>query len=156
MWEARERGGRSNSEYVMQYQLDTVTLALQYRRLLTKTHANRKPWIARKSLIARGLSRSKWQARVEARGYRIKSARGACDTMICGSWVRCEDGKVIFSARGGPLIVNNLRWSKGGQLKMPMARGASRQWYPVVRSSLAWFNALRDLCIDTFGIANAS
>ena len=148
VWESRQTV--RDVEYRMQYQLWTASGELRYRRLYNDSQERTKYWDVRKSLNDRNISRERWQARIENRGYRIKRAVGERDTMIAGTWHH-KDRHIHFSAKLGEGLVNQCLWSSGGQLKLPVYRNpGTRRWYPTVIANQHWCKAMRQLCEDTF------
>jgi hypothetical protein len=149
-WEFRQAAGREPQRpYHMQWQLDTQSGMVRYRRLRPGLKAE---WSYR-------VSSSKWRARIERkRGYRIVCSEGDDGCKIVGVSRRflCKNGmeSFYFSLKYGELIINGCRWSPGGQLLLPgewVAALKKRIATVSVRPKSSVFKAMRRLCWDTFG-----
>ena len=149
-WEFWQKAGREpQRSYRMQWQLDTQSGMVRYRRLRRGLKAE---WSYR-------VSSSKWRARIERkRGYRIVCSEGDDGCKIVGVSRRflCKNGMVYFyfNIKYGELIINGCRWSPGGQLLLPgewVAALKKRIATVSVRPKSPVFKAMRRLCWDTFG-----
>jgi hypothetical protein len=144
-WEFRQAAGREPQRpYHMQWQLDTQSGMVRYRRL-------------RRSLKAEWSYRTpgpKWRARIERkRGYRMICSEGDEGCKIVGC-LRPFAGWLYFSIKYGDVIINDCRWSPGGQLLLPgkWSVALRRRMHIVsVRPKSPVFKAMRRLCWDTFG-----
>ena len=149
-WEFWQKAGREpQRSYHMQWQLDTQSGMVRYRRLRRGLKAE---WSYR-------VSSPKWRARIEyKRGYRIICSEGNERCKIVGVSRRflCKNGmeSFYFSLKYGELIINGCRWSPGGQLLLP------GEWVTALKKRIATvsvrpkssvFKAMRRLCWDTFG-----
>ena len=149
-WEFWQKAGREPQRpYHMQWQLDTQSGMVRYRRLRRGLKAE---WSYR-------VSSSKWRARIEYKlGYRIICSEGneLCKIVGVSRRFLCKNGmeSFYFSFKYGELIVNGCRWSPGGQLLLPgewVAALKKRIATVSVRPKSPVFKAMRRLCWDTFG-----
>ena len=149
-WEFRQAAGREPQRlYHMQWQLDTQSGMVRYRRLRRGLKAE---WSYR-------VSSPKWRARIEyKRGYHIICSEGDEGCKIVGVSRRFLRRNGIesfyFSLKYSELIINGCRWSPGGQLLLPgewVAALKKRIATVSVRPKSSVFKAMRRLCWDTFG-----
>jgi hypothetical protein len=152
-WEFRQAAGREPQRtYHMQWQLDTQSGMVRYRRLRQNRNWRKTEWSYR-------TPGPKWRALIERkRGYRMICSEGDEGCKIVGVSRRflCKNGmeSFYFSIKYSELIINGCRWSPRGQLLLP------GEWITALKRRIAIisvrptspvFKAMRRLCWDTFG-----
>jgi hypothetical protein len=147
-WEFWQKAGREPQRpYHMQWQLDTQSGMVRYRRLRQNRNWRKTEWSYR-------TPGPKWRARIERkRGYRIICSEGDEGCKIVGH-IRPFAGAFYFSLKYGDVLINNCRWSLGGHLLLPGDWVmALKKRIPIVsvRPKSPVFIAMRRLCWDTFG-----